>query len=79
MIFKLTLITACKLSLGQGNMFTGVCLSTGGGWSAPRGIWSPGGSAPGVTEYFDPTENPGPDPNSTEKAPLTQKTSYFFT
>ena len=25
-----TIITACKRSLGQGNVFTGVCLSTGG-------------------------------------------------
>ena len=32
----------------------------------------------GVTEYFDPPENPGPGPNFTEKVgPLTHKTSYF--
>ena len=37
------LITARKRSLGQGNMFTGVCLSTGGGVSAPRGVHGPGG------------------------------------
>ena len=39
-------ITASKRSLGQGNMFTDVCLSTGGGWS--RGAWSgvPGGDPP---------------------------------
>ena len=31
---------------------------------------------PGVTEYFDPPENPGPGPNFTEKVgPPTQKTS----
>ena len=37
-------ITARKRSLGQGNMFTDVCLSTGGG-----GVWSggvPGGDPP---------------------------------
>ena len=34
---------------------------------------------PGVTEYFDPPENPGPSPNFTEKVgPLIQKTSYFL-
>ena len=37
------------------------------------------GIEPGVTEYFDPLENPGPGPNFTEKVgPLTQKTSYFL-
>ena len=35
------LVTTCKQSLGQGNMFTGVCLSTGGAWS--RGCLLPGG------------------------------------
>ena len=40
------LITAHKRSLGQGNMFTGVCLSTG--VPAPGGgAWSWGVSAPG--------------------------------
>ena len=29
--------TARKRSLGQGNMFTGVCLSTGGGGGVPGG------------------------------------------
>ena len=33
-----TIITARKRSLGPGNMFTGVCLSTGGG-----GVHGPGG------------------------------------
>ena len=34
---------------------------------------------PGVTEYFDPPENPGPGPNFTEKVgPLRQKTFYFL-
>ena len=38
--------TARKRSLGQGNMFTGVCLSTGvGAWS--RGVPGPGGGVPG--------------------------------
>ena len=33
----------------------------------------------GVTEYFDPPENPGLGPNFTEKmGPLTQKASYFL-
>ena len=53
------LITARKRSLGQGNMFTGVCLSTGGcllpGGAWPRGVCllpggclhPGGGSAPG--------------------------------
>ena len=50
-----TIFTACKRSFGQGNMFTGVCLSTGGvpgpgrvpgpgGVSCPRGV--PGGDPP---------------------------------
>ena len=30
------IITARKRSLGQGNMFTGVCLDTGGVWSRGR-------------------------------------------
>ena len=44
----LFLITSRKRSLGQGNMFAGVCLSTGGvpgpgGWSALGGCaWSGG-------------------------------------
>ena len=46
-------VTARKRSLGQGNMFTGVCLSTGGvpGWGVgvwvpgPRGVSGPGGGA----------------------------------
>ena len=38
---NLCVITARKRSLGQGNMFTGVCLSTGGAWSG--GVaWSMG-------------------------------------
>ena len=28
---KVSIFTACKRSLGQGNIFTGICLSTGGG------------------------------------------------
>ena len=36
------LITARKRSLGKGNIFTGVCLSTGG--SCPQGGLCPGGS-----------------------------------
>ena len=36
-------ITARKRSLGQGNMFTGVCLSTGG-VPGPGGAWSRGGA-----------------------------------
>ena len=42
------IFTACKRSSGQGNMFTGVCLSTGGGaWSGGGGCLLPGGSGPG--------------------------------
>ena len=37
-------VTARKRSLGQGNMFTGVCLSTGGVCMVPGGAWSLGGS-----------------------------------
>ena len=33
-------ITARKRSLGQGNMFTGVCLSTGGCLVPVGGVWS---------------------------------------
>ena len=36
------IITARKRSLGQGNMFTGVCLSTGG-CLVPGGVPDPGG------------------------------------
>ena len=51
------LITAHKRSLGQGNMFTGVCLSTGvssrGGVPGPRGgaccRGVPGGDPPTAT------------------------------
>ena len=38
------IITARKRSLGQGNMFTGVCLSTGGGVPGPGGCLVPGGA-----------------------------------
>ena len=39
-------VTARKRSLGQGNMFTGVCVFTGGGaWSG--GAWSQGVPGPG--------------------------------
>ena len=50
-----TIITARKRSLGQGNIFTGVCLSTGGsssggslcpGWSLSRGVYIQGGLCP---------------------------------
>ena len=41
-----TVITARKQSLGQGNMFTGVCLSTGG-CMVPGGAWSRGCMVPG--------------------------------
>ena len=46
--FCCLIITARKRSLGQGNMFTGVCLSTGG-VPGPRGegAWSRG-EVPGV-------------------------------
>ena len=37
-----SLITVRKRRLGQGNTFTGVCLSTGGG-PGPRGLPGPGG------------------------------------
>ena len=40
----IAVITTRKRSLGQGNMFTGMCLSTGavgGAWS--RGVHGPGG------------------------------------
>ena len=42
-----TFITSRKRSLGQGNMFTGVCLSTGGGVSGPGGVPGRGGLVPG--------------------------------
>ena len=56
------IVTARKWSLGQGNMFTGVCLSTGGcllrggacsrgvpawGGACSRGVWSHGGGCSG--------------------------------
>ena len=40
------IFTARKRSLGQGNMLTGVCLSTGG-CLVPRGAWSWGRLVPG--------------------------------
>ena len=47
-LFQLLIFTARKRSLGQGNMFTGVCLSTGGCLSR-EGAWSQGGClVPGV-------------------------------
>ena len=36
------IFTTRKRSLGQGNMFTGVCLSTGGVSGPGGGAWSPG-------------------------------------
>ena len=40
-LFAHEFVTARKRSLGQGNMFTGACLCTGGG------VWSREGSGPG--------------------------------
>ena len=40
--YNQNIITTCKWSLGQGNMFTGVCLSTGEA-PGPRGLPVPGG------------------------------------
>ena len=47
------IITARRRSLGQGNMFTGVCLSTGVGCLVLGGAWSGGlgsgaGGVPGL-------------------------------
>ena len=69
---SLSLITTRKGSLGQGNMFTGVCLSWGGAWSwgvpgpgrvpGPRGAWSwgPGpGWVPGPGGVSGPVGVPG--------------------
>ena len=45
---KFKFITTRKRSLGQGNIFTGVCLSTGGGGACSRGVPAPWGvPAPG--------------------------------
>ena len=52
-------ITARKRSLGKGNMFTGVCLSTGGG-----GAWS-GGC---LLRRGGPPRVPGGDPPGTATA-----------
>ena len=50
------IIIARKRSLGQGNMFTGMCLSTGGcllpGGMVPGGCMVPGGS---LVETHPPT------------------------
>ena len=63
------IFTARKRSFGQGNMFTVVCLSTGGGvWSqgvpCHGGVWSQGGgcSSAGVPGPggFGPRGVPGP-------------------
>ena len=37
-----SIVTACKQSLGQGNIFTGVCLSTGGLCMMSLPVWLPG-------------------------------------
>ena len=47
LVFKVAgskIFIARKRSFGQGNMFTGVCLSTGGGGAWSRGV--PGGDPP---------------------------------
>ena len=49
------IITARKRSLVQGNKFTGVCLSTGGGWFG-------GVSGPGVPGLGDAWSRGGPGP-----------------
>ena len=46
------IFTARKRSLGQGNMFTGVCLSTGGGGGLVLGVPAPGGPGPGGWGYL---------------------------
>ena len=56
---KELLVTARKRSLGQGNMFTGVCLSTGG-VPGPGDACSQGGSGPEVVPA--PGGVPGGDP-----------------
>ena len=38
MLLERLLVTTCKRSLGQGHVFTGVCLSTGGGVGFPACI-----------------------------------------
>ena len=66
------IFTARKRSLGQGNMFPGVCLSTGGFWSGgclvpggvpgPGGAWSwgvPGGDPPGTATAAGSTHSTG--------------------
>ena len=53
-MLTLTLIAARKRSLGQGNMFTGVCLSTGG-CLVHGGVGAcSGGSGPGRTWWRPP-------------------------
>ena len=47
------LFTARKRSLGRGNMFTDVCLSTGG-YLVPGGLPDPGGSGPRGVPGGDP-------------------------
>ena len=49
-IVIVSVITARKRNLGQGNMFTGVCLSTeGGAWSGGSGLlWGGGAYSRGV-------------------------------
>ena len=49
------MIIARKRSLGQGNMYTGVCLSTGGWCMVPGGCaWSRGVHGPGGVPGGDP-------------------------
>ena len=64
-LFQLLIFTARKQSLRQGNMFTGVCLSTGG-VPVPGGAWSQGGClVPGggpAAGRSDPGGVPGGDP-----------------
>ena len=66
--YWLHVITARKRSLGQGNMFTGMCLSTGEGGCLVRGVWSQGGAssggvpAPGGAWW---RANPPPPPTAT--------------
>ena len=68
MLFKI--ITAGKRSLGQGNKFTGICLSTGGVPDqvppSPRPIYTPRPGTPEAdtppgTRYTPPEQTPPPD------------------
>ena len=72
------LLLPAATKLGQGNIFTGLCLSTGGGGrsaSVHAGIYPLGADCPGSRPHpRDQTPPPGPDPTPGTRPHLRDQT-----